>query len=113
MHADSRVIAASERRGGLGDEQDAAFRSTRSRRRGEAEAVVALGVDHVGSVVLSAADWKQPELERRSRAYVLRRPQQPDPALPGRGRHRAHAGLLPAGHRPLLRRAGRRGSARN
>lgn len=30
---------------------------------GEAEAVVALGVDRVGSVVLSAADWKQPELK--------------------------------------------------
>jgi phosphoribosylanthranilate isomerase len=31
---------------------------------GEAEAVVAVGVDRVGSVVLSAADWKQPGLQR-------------------------------------------------
>ena len=28
----------------------------------EAEAIAALGVDHIGSVVLSAADWKLPEL---------------------------------------------------
>jgi phosphoribosylanthranilate isomerase len=30
---------------------------------GEAEAVVALGVDRVGSVVLSADDWKRPDLK--------------------------------------------------
>ena len=63
MHVDSRSSPVGDTLAGWGRMNRCSVQIYEIQTAGEAEAVVALGVDRVGSVVLSAADWKQPELK--------------------------------------------------